>query len=129
MNGQQVSYHRLVLAIDRFSDALMENLERFIQIEDSSGVETIWTCCIACLGHLAALCHFISHTVLALRDSMDGLCDLTLEKLVSLSHEVYIEEYSYFDVLTGVCVWICPGQVNANQHCYLDLLEEGPGHD
>ena len=33
---------------------------------------------------------------------MDDLCDLTLDKLVSLSHEVRIEEYSHFDVLTGV---------------------------
>ena len=33
---------------------------------------------------------------------MGGLCDLTLDKLGNLSHEVHIEEYSHFDVLTGV---------------------------
>ena len=33
---------------------------------------------------------------------MDDLCDLTLDKLWDLSCEVRIEEYSQFDVLTGV---------------------------
>lgn len=33
---------------------------------------------------------------------MGGLCDLALEKLANLSHGVYVEEYSHFDVLTGV---------------------------
>ena len=33
---------------------------------------------------------------------MDDLCDLTLDKLWDLSREVRIEEYSQFDVLTGV---------------------------
>ena len=84
----------------------MGNLERFIQIEDSSGVETIWTCCVTCLGHLAALCHPVSHVVPILRGSMEDLCDLALDKLANLSHEVHIEEYSYFDVLTGVCTLV-----------------------
>ena len=33
---------------------------------------------------------------------MDRLCDLTLEKLGSISLKVPIEKYSHFDVLTGV---------------------------
>ena len=88
--------------MDRFSDALIRNLQRFIEVDDSNGVGTIWTCCITCLGHLAALCHLISHPVPTLIGSMDDLCDLTLDRLANLSREVLIEEYSYFDVLTGV---------------------------
>ena len=84
----------------------MENLQGFIQVGDSSGVGMIWTCCVTCLGYLAALCHFISQTEPTLRSSMDGLCDLTLDKLANLSHEVHIEEHSHFDVLTGVCAVI-----------------------
>ena len=80
----------------------MGNLQRFIEIGDSSGVGTIWTCCITCLGHLVALCHLVSRTEPTLRGSMDDLCDLTLDKLANLSHGVHIEEYSHFDVLTGV---------------------------
>ena len=80
----------------------MENLQRFIKVKDSSGAGTIWTCCVACLGHLAALSNLIGRTEPTLRSSMDDLCDLTLEKLGNLSHEVQIEEHSHFDILTGV---------------------------
>lgn len=104
MNGEQVSCHQLALALDRFSDALMGNLRQFTEIEDSSGVGTIWTCCITCLGHLAALCHLICCTVPVLRGSMSDLCDLTLDRLAGLSHEMHVEECSHFDVLTGVCI-------------------------
>ena len=37
---------------------------------------------------------------------MGGLCDLTLGKLGNLSYEVHIEEYSHFDILTGVRVLV-----------------------
>ena len=80
----------------------MGNLQRFIEVGDSSGVETIWACCVACLGHLAALSHLISQREPTLRGSMDDLCNLTLDKLGELSNEVHVEEYSHFDVLTEV---------------------------
>jgi len=80
----------------------MGNLQRFIEIRDSCGVETIWTCCVTCLGHLAALSHLISQRDPDLRGSMNDLCDLTLDKLGDLSREVPVEVFSYFDVLTGV---------------------------
>jgi len=83
----------------------MGNLQRFIEVGDSSGVETIWTCCITCLGHLAALSHLISQREPTLRCSMDSLCDLALAKLGDLSREVHVEVYSYFDVLTGVRIF------------------------
>ena len=99
---QRESCHRLVFALNRLSNALTENLQQFIAIEDSSGVGTIWACCVTCSAHLAALCHLLSQTEPTLKGSMGGLCDLTLDKLGNLSHEVHIEEYSHFDVLTGV---------------------------
>ena len=80
----------------------MGNLQRFIEVEDSSGSETIWTCCITCLGHLAALSHLLGQRVPALGSSMDDLFDLTLIRLRDISREVRVEAYSYFDVLTGV---------------------------
>ena len=80
----------------------MGNMQRFIEVEDSSGVETIWTCCVTCLAHLAALSHLIGQTELTLRGSMNSLCDLTLNKLGTLSREIHVEMYSYFDFLTGV---------------------------
>ena len=101
-SGRRESCHQLVLHLDGFSKALMGNLQRFIETGDSSGVWTIWTCCVTCLGHLAALCHLISQTESIMRGSMEELCDLTLGKLGNISNEVHIEGYSQFDVLTGV---------------------------
>ena len=83
----------------------MGNLQQFIEVGGSNGVETIWTCCVTCLGHLAALSHLISRRELTLRGSMNDLCDLTLGKLEILSREVRVEVYSHFDVLTGVCIY------------------------
>ena len=80
----------------------MGNLQRFIEVGDSSGSETIWTCCVTCLGHLDALSHLLSQRVPALGSSMDDLFDMTLIRLRDLSREVRVEVYSYFDVLTGV---------------------------
>ena len=82
----------------------MGNLQRFIELEDNDGVGMIWTCSVTCLAHLAALCHLISQTEPTLRGSMGDLCDLALDKLGNLSREVRIEQYSHFDVLTGVRV-------------------------
>ena len=84
----------------------MGNLQRFIEAGDSSGAEMIWTCCVTCLGHLTALSHLVSQRESTLRSSMDGLCDLTLDKLVDLSREVHVEVYSYFDVLTEVRILV-----------------------
>ena len=84
----------------------MGNLERFIEVGDSSGAGTIWTCCVTCLAHLAALCHLIGRMEPTLRDSMGHLCDLALDKLGNVSHEAHIEEYSHFDVLTGVRILV-----------------------
>ena len=89
-------------ALDEFCTDLMGNLEQFITLRDSSGVETIWTSCVTCLAHLAALYHLISQTAQTSSGNMNRLCDVTLEKLANISLEVHIEQYSHFDVLTGV---------------------------
>ena len=102
MDGGRKSHHQLVRTLEGFSNSLLGNLERFIDVGDGSGVGTIWTCCVTCLGHLAALCHFVGQTEPTSRSSMDDLCDMTIEKLGNVSHEAHIEEYTHFDFLTGV---------------------------
>ena len=82
---------------------MIGNLQRFVGVGDDS-IWTIWTCCVTCLGHLAALCHLVGRTESILRGSMDDLCDLVLERLGDISREVHIEQHSQFDVLTGVCI-------------------------
>lgn len=107
----------------------MRNLQQFIEIEDASGTGTIWTCCIACLGHLAALCNFISQTEPTLRGSMDSMCDLALDRLGNLSYEAHIEEFTHFDVLTGVRILVVLLQMaevlikNANQISWKRALD------
>lgn len=102
MSSLRESCHQLVLALDNFSDNMVKNLQQFIELEDNDGTETIWTCCVTCLAHLAALCHLVSQTEPPFKNSMDRLFDLTLDKLGNLSLEVHVEEYSLFDALTGV---------------------------
>lgn len=80
----------------------MENLQQFITVGDTDGAETIWTCCILCLAHLAALSHLMSQTGSASGVFMNDIYDLTLGKLGNLSLEARIKEYSNFDLLTGV---------------------------
>lgn len=102
MSSLRESCHQLIPTLDNFSDGLVENLQQFIKLEDNDGTGTIWTCCIACLAHLAALCHLVSLMEPTFKDSMDRLFNLTLDKLGNLSLEVQVEEYSIFDTLTGV---------------------------
>ena len=110
------SCHQLVQALDEFSNSLMGNLKYFITLGDSSGVETIWACCVTCLAHLALLCHLVGQREPASSESMGSLCDRTLEKLGNISFEVHIERYSHFDVLTGVCILAVPLRMSrANQ--------------
>lgn len=96
------SSRQLALSLDKISNTLIRNLQRFTELGDTSGVETIWACCIMCLGHLTALSHLISQREPALANSMNDMCDLALDKLGDLSSEVHVEVYSYFDILTRV---------------------------
>ena len=102
VDGGWESCPQLALTLDKFSNALMENLQRFVELGDRSGVETIWTCCVVCLGHLVALSHVTSLREQSSRGSMKDLCDLTPAKLAGLSRGVHVEFYSYLGVLTGV---------------------------
>ena len=96
--------------LDKFSSGLMGSLERSIRIGDTGGVGTIWSCCVLCLAHLAALCHLMGQADPALGTPMNHLYNLTLDNLCNLSLESHIEECSSFDVLTGVRFsrWFAP---------------------
>ena len=82
----------------------MENLGRFATLGDSDGAETIWTCCIMCLAHLAALSHLMSQADPASSVSMNRVYDLTLDELGNLSIEARIDGYTHLDILIGVCI-------------------------
>jgi len=124
---QRSSLH-LVHALDTFSSDLMGNLERFISIGDTGGVGMIRTCCIMCLAHLAALCHFMSQADSALSTSMNGLYDLTMDNLCNLSLEPHIEECSNFDVLTGMSWKLALETIEARIRLHLDAENGSLGH-
>ena len=107
----------------------MENLQRFTAIGDTGGVATIWACCIICLGHLSALSHLVSQTDPASSALMNDIYGLTLGKLGHLSLEVHIEEYSNFDVLTGVRIFASyeAGRL-PNGSTWLDVLGQSFEH-
>jgi len=97
----------------------MRDLQRFIEVGDDGGVETIWTCCVTCLAHLIALSHLLSQRAPTLRGSMDELFHLTLDKLGDLSREIRVEVYSHFDVLTQVrtSLGLAPDKYSADRGC------------
>ena len=114
----------------------MENLQSFVTVQDASGVEIIWSCCIICLAHLAALSHLMSQTDPVSSVSMNRLCNIALGNLGNLSLEVHIGAYGYsdFDRLTGVGISRC--FISSDEVRRLpkystssDFLEKGIGHD
>ena len=59
---------------------------------------------------------------------MNGLYDLTLGKLGNLSRETHVEVYSYFDVLTEVCIFVGFLRIRHRLRVQPDLLENGAEH-
>ena len=61
---------------------------------------------------------------------MEELCDLALDKLGNISNEVHIDEYSQFDVLTGVRISVAfaPNKEDTNQERWSDRLAKSVGH-
>ena len=104
----------MVGVLDSFSSSLVENWLRFTNEGDIDGAGIIWTSCIICLAHLAALSHLTSQVDPASSMTMSCLYALTLDKLEKLSLEAHIEEYLNFDVLTEVRIlqqFISPNEV------------------
>ena len=93
----------LVTRLDQYSNALLRNIQRFIEIGDDGGAEIIQGSCVGCLAHLAVLCDFISRLGPNSKLQMDTICDLSLERLGRLTQETNFDEYTYLDVLLKVC--------------------------
>lgn len=96
------SCDQVITLLDGYSDTLLHNLRRFIEIGDNGGAEIIWSSCIACLAHLTALCELVGRTEPTASLAMNALCDSSLEKLGHLTEDMRLEEYTYLDLLLGV---------------------------
>lgn len=96
------SCDHFVTLLDEYSETLSRTLRRFVDTDDNSGAEMIWSSCITCLVYLATLCELIGRTDRTASPAMDALCDSNLEKLGRLTEETRLEEYTHLDLLLGV---------------------------
>lgn len=92
------SCDQLVALLDEYSQSLLSNLQRFQELGDKSGAETIRSCCVNCLAHLAVLCEALSD-VEPTQAGVDALCYSNLARLGKLAEDMHMEEYTRHDLL------------------------------
>ena len=95
-------YDELAVRLDEYSDTLLRNIRRFIEIGDSLGAEIIQSSCVGCLAHLAVLCDLVSRLEPSYKSQADAVCDSSLERLGRLTQEMNFDEYTYLDLLLRV---------------------------
>jgi hypothetical protein len=91
-------------SLEEFSQKLFSNVKTFREHGDKNGADIVSSSCIACLSHLAVLYEATGQTDPVSKARMDCLCDLALQKLGKLTSELQFDEYSYLDLLLGVCL-------------------------
>jgi len=92
----------LVTRLDEYSNALLQNIRRFISIGDTHGAEIMQSSCVGCLAHLAVLCDLVGRLGPNSKPQMDAVCDSSLVRLGNLTREMNFNEYSYLNVLLRV---------------------------
>ena len=95
-------YNELAVRLDEYSDTLLRNIRRFIEIGDTLGLEIIQSSCVGCLAHLAVLCDLVSRLEPSCKSQADAVCDSSLERLGRLTQEMNFDEYTYLDLLLRV---------------------------
>ena len=91
-----------MIRLDEYSDTLLGNIRRFIEIGDIHGAEIIQGGCVGCLAYLAVLCDLLGRLEPNSKPQMDAVCDSSLERLGHLTQEMDFEEYTYLDLLVKV---------------------------
>ena len=97
------SCDQLVSVINKCSQNLLLNLQRFQELGDKSGAAMVRSSCVNCLAHLAVLYETLSQTEHP-HERSESLCDLTLKRLSKLTKDMRTEEYTRLDLLLGVRV-------------------------
>ena len=92
----------MISNLRQYSETLLRNIRRFVDIGDSLGTEIIQNGCICCLSHLAVLCDLIGQLEPNSKPHMDDICDWSLERLGDLTEEMRFDEYTYLDLLLRV---------------------------
>ena len=92
----------LVTRLDEYSNALIKNAQKFLEIGDTRGAEIIQSSCVGCLTYLAVLCDLVSQLNPNCKPQMDTICDSALERLGCVTKGMGFDEYSYLDLLLRV---------------------------
>ena len=71
----------VVTPLDEYSDTLLRNVQTFVQIGDTQGVDIIRSSCVGCLAHLAVLCDLVGRLEPNYKLLMDAICDSSLKRL------------------------------------------------
>jgi len=100
------SCNRALAPLEEFSQHLLRNVKRFREYGDKTGADMIGGTCIPCFAHLAILYEAVCRTD-PFPEEMYNLCDLALHRLGVLTSELQLEEYTYLDLLLGVCPSLC----------------------
>ena len=113
------SCDRVIASLEKFSQNLLDNVTTFRENGDESGVDVIGSSCITCLAHLAVLYEVVGRMGPDARE-MYNLCDSALQRLGKLTSDLRFEEYTYLDLLLGVCPF---------SPCYLTSMTQGRDWD
>jgi len=97
------SCNRALASLEEFSQHLLGNVKRFREYGDKIGTDIIGSSCITCLAHLAILYEAVCRTD-PVADEMYSLCDLALHRLGVLTSDLQFDEFTYLDLLLGVCL-------------------------
>jgi len=100
------SCDQIMAALEEFSQNLLDKAKRFREYGDKNGADEISSSCIACLAHLAILYDVVYRTD-PVAGEMHILCESALQRLGILTSEPYLDEYTYLDLLLGVCLSLC----------------------
>ena len=95
------SCDQLSALLEEFSRKMHGNIKRFREYGGTSAADVISSSCIACLAHLAILYEVVCRTG-PVTGEMYDLCDSALQRLGMLTSELYLEEYTYLDLLLAV---------------------------
>lgn len=97
----QRSCDRVLTSLEKFSQKLLDNIKGFHEHGDTSGVDVTGSSCITCLAHLAVLYEAFCRTDPVAMETYNR-CDSALQRLGTLTYELELDEYTYFDLLLGV---------------------------
>ena len=96
------SCDRLLGSLEALSQNLLDRIQTVREHGDESGADIICSTCVTCLAHLSVLYEAVGR-IDPVAEGMFDLCDSALRRLGKLTFDIRFDEYTYLDLLLGVC--------------------------